>query len=78
ADQAVAWLSLAEEDDDPARFCRQMIESLGVENIRLAPEAALFWSAKGCRLLDPVLHPRPVSLCHYHCGTEPNLRGIFP
>ena len=29
ADQAVAWLSLAEEDDDPARFCRQLIEALG-------------------------------------------------
>lgn len=39
ADQAVAWLSLAEEDDDPARFCRQLIEAVGEAVPQLGDDA---------------------------------------
>ncbi|MDU3293879.1 MAG: helix-turn-helix transcriptional regulator, partial [Pseudomonas aeruginosa] len=42
ADQAVAWLSLAEEDDDPARFCRQLIEALGEAVPQLGDDAQTY------------------------------------
>lgn len=42
ADQAAAWLSLAEEDDDPARFCRQLIEALGEAVPQLGDDAQTY------------------------------------
>lgn len=42
ADQVVAWLSLAEEDDDPARFCRQLIEALGEAVPQLGDDAQTY------------------------------------
>ena len=37
-----AWLSLAEEDDDPARFCRQLIEALGEAVPQLGDDAQTY------------------------------------
>lgn len=38
----MAWLSLAEEDDDPARFCRQLIEALGEAVPQLGDDAQTY------------------------------------
>ena len=67
---AVAWLSLAGEDDDPARFFAQLIETLGVampglgqdalgylQNTMRVPVAAVMESL----LVDLANMPRPLA-----------------